>query len=355
MGPDVATSRTEGREMSNIERYDYAFDPEGDAWAARLLRRVPNGASVLELGPGPGAMTQALRARGHAVTVVENDPTAVQALQPLGVEIVSADLDGLDWLAELQGRRFDAILACDVLEHLRQPEQVLKALSGLLEPMGSLVISLPNIAYAGVVAALRAGVFDYSDKGLLDRTHLRFFTRRSIEQLLMDCGWVPLAWDANRVPIAQSEFSWYWESIPDDWRQHLLTGWADYDVYQWMVVAAPARDSRDWEAVKVRADATQLRDQLQALKLTHAQEHDSLLEHQKAFAEARQLIAQFEREVESQRQQMRELAVEKADLEQARSSAQAQATAAQDHATAMAAVLAGRSWRSRLARLFWTK
>lgn len=341
--------------MSNIERYDYAFDPEGDAWAARLLRRVPSGASVLELGPGPGAMTQGLRARNHAVTVVENDPAAVQALHSLGVEIVAADLDGLDWLTLLQEQRFDAILACDVLEHLRQPERVLKALSGLLEPMGSLVISLPNIAYAGVAASLRAGMFDYSDKGLLDRTHLRFFTRRSIEQLLMDCGWVPLAWEANRVPIAQSEFSWYWESISDDWRQHLLTGWADYDVYQWMVVAAPARDSRDWEAVKVRADASQLRDQLQALKLTHAQEHDSLVEHQKAFAEARQVIARFEKEVESQRQQMSDLVAEKTDLEQACSRAQAQALSAQDNAAAMAAALAGRSWRSRLARLLGTK
>lgn len=323
--------------MSDIDRYDYAFDLEGDAWAARLLRRVPEGGSVLELGPGPGAMTQVLRARGQAVTVVENDPAALQALQPLGVELVEADLDGRVWLDALEGRRFDTILACDVLEHLRQPEQVLKALAGLLQPMGSVIISLPNIAYAGVAAALRAGMFDYADKGLLDRTHLRFFTRRSIEQLLMDCGWVPIAWEANRVPVAQSEFAWYWESIPDAWRQHLLTGWADFDVYQWMVVAAPARDSRDWAAVQVRAEANQLRTQLQALQVTHAAEHASLLEHQKAFAEARQLIAQFEQELEQLRQQVRQLATDKAALEQVCSNTQA--------------TLAGRTWRARLDRL----
>lgn len=323
--------------MSDIDRYDYAFDLEGDAWAARLLRRVPEGGSVLELGPGPGAMTQVLRARGQAVTVVENDPAALQALQPLGVELVEADLDGRVWLDALEGRRFDTILACDVLEHLRQPEQVLKALAGLLQPMGSVIISLPNIAYAGVAAALRAGMFDYADKGLLDRTHLRFFTRRSIEQLLMDCGWVPIAWEANRVPVAQSEFAWYWESIPDAWRQHLLTGWADFDVYQWMVVAAPARDSRDWAAVQVRAEANQLRTQLQALQVTHAAEHASLLEHQEAFAEARQLIAQFEQELEQLRQQVRQLATDKAALEQVCSNTQA--------------TLAGRTWRARLDRL----
>ncbi|PVY58132.1 MULTISPECIES: bifunctional 2-polyprenyl-6-hydroxyphenol methylase/3-demethylubiquinol 3-O-methyltransferase UbiG [unclassified Simplicispira] len=323
--------------MSDIDRYDYAFDLEGDAWAARLLRRVPDGGSVLELGPGPGAMTQVLRARGQAVTVVENDPAALQALQPLGVQVVEADLDGRVWLDALEGRRFDTILACDVLEHLRQPEQVLKALAGLLQPMGSVIISLPNIAYAGVAAALRVGMFDYADKGLLDRTHLRFFTRRSIEQLLMDCGWVPVAWEANRVPVAQSEFAWYWESIPDAWRQHLLTGWADFDVYQWMVVAAPARDSRDWAAMQVRTEANQLRTQLQALQVTHAAEHASLLEHQKAFAEARQLIAQFEQELEQLRQQVRLLATDKAALEQVCSNTQA--------------TLAGRTWRARLDRL----
>lgn len=331
--------------MSEIERYDYAFDPEGEAWAARLLRRVPGEASVLELGPGPGAMTQVLRGRGHTVTVVENDPAALQALQPLGVQAVDADLDDWAWLDALQGRRFDAILACDVLEHLRAPEQVLKALAGLLQPMGSLIISLPNIAYAGVVAALRAGMFDYADKGLLDRTHMRFFTRRSIEQLLMDCGWVPLAWEANRVPVAQSEFAWYWDAMPDAWRQHLLTGWADFDVYQWMVVAAPSRDSRDWEAVQVRAEASQLRAQLQALQLTHATEHASLLEHQKAFGEARQLIAGFEQDVDALRQQVRQLDADKAALEQAFQDAQE--TLAQERLAALA--MTRRSWRERLA------
>ena len=333
--------------MSDIERYDYAFDPEGDAWAARLLRQVPKGAAVLELGPGPGAMTQVLRAREHKVTVVENDPAALQALQALEVQAVAADLDSAAWLEALQGQRFDAILACDVLEHLQRPEQVLQALAGLLQPMGRLVISLPNIAYAGVLAALRAGMFDYADKGLLDRTHLRFFTRRSIEQLLMDCGWVPLVWDANRVPVAQSEFAWYFEAMPDAWRQHLFTGWADFDVYQWMVVAAPARDSRDWEAVQVRAEANQLRENLQALQLTHATEHASLLEHQKAFAEAKQLIAQFEHQQEALRQQVQQLAVDKAALEAA------QAQQAQELELVRSSLAQG-SWRSRLRRILGT-
>ena len=193
--------------MSKIERYDYAFDPDGEEWAARLLRRVPaSAATVLELGPGPGAMTRVLRERGHRITVVENDPQALKVLTTLGVEIVSGNLEGSDWRDALAGRRFDVVLACDVLEHLRRPEDVLQHLGEFMAPMGQLVISVPNIAYAGVLASMRGGIFDYADKGQLDRTHVRFFTKRSMEKMLLDSGWAPRSWEANRVPIDHSEF-----------------------------------------------------------------------------------------------------------------------------------------------------
>ena len=330
--------------MTKIERYDYAFEPDGNEWAARLLRRVPQGGgSVLELGPGPGAMTRVLLERGHRVTVVENDPEALEVLNALGVEVISGNLDGTDWLEAIAGRRFDAVLACDVLEHLRTPEEVLSRLSEFVAPMGQLVISVPNIAYAGVVAAMRNGIFDYSDKGQLDRTHVRFFTKRSIEKVLLDCGWSPRVWEANRVPVECSEFAWYWSALSGDQRQALLAGWQDFDVYQWMVVAAPARDSRDWEAVRVRTEVSQLRAQLQALQVTHAAEHASLLEHQKAFSEARQLIAEFEQKRDSLNQQVQQLEADKAAL--AQSCQNAQETLALERAA-----MTNRPWLERLAR-----
>lgn len=326
--------------MSNIERYDYAFDPNGDAWPARVLRRMPPGGRVLELGPGPGAMTRVLVARGYEVTVVENDPEALQVLGPLGVKAIAADLNGLDWLKALNGQRFNAILACDVLEHLNQPEQVLQAMGELVEPMGSLLVSLPNIAYAGVVAALRNGMFDYAEKGLLDRTHMRFFTRRSIEKTLMESGWIPRKWDANRVPLVHSEFAWCWDALAEPLRQYMLAGWNDFDVYQWMVVATPSRDAQAWGLADVRTEMERLRAELQALRLVHEPEHASLLEHQKAFAEAKDTINQFQLEASQLRQQIECLSGEKSDLEAALHSAREAHKA-----------LAERSLRGRLRRL----
>ena len=284
--------------MSTIDRYDYAFDPDGEDWAARLLRRVPSEAgSVLELGPGPGAMTRVLLARGYRVTVVENDPEALKVLQTLGVEVISANLDGADWLNALAGRRFDVVLACDVLEHLRAPEDVLQRLSDCVAPMGRLVISVPNIAYAGVVAAMRHGIFDYSDKGQLDRTHVRFFTKRSLEKVLLECGWSPRMWEANRLPVECSELAWCWNALSGDLRQALLAGWQDFDVYQWMVVVTPSADTPAWEVAEARNTADKLRDDLQALSVVHQRERASLLEHQKAFSEAKEIIGKLQFEI----------------------------------------------------------
>src|SRR3989344_2150872 len=291
VGSDVAArtgAKGGGKCMTNIERYDYAFDPDGEEWAARLLRRVPpDGGSVLELGPGPGAMTRVLLARGYRVTVVENDPEALEVLKTLDVEVIPGNLDSTDWLDALKGRQFDTVMACDVLEHLRKPEDVLQRLSEFVAPMGCLLISVPNIAYAGVLASMRSGIFDYSDKGQLDRTHVRFFTKRSIEKMLLDCGWAPRVWEANRVPVECSEFAGYWSALSGDQRQALLAGWQDFDVYQWMVVVTPSVDAPTWELKEARGMAESLRDELQALTVLHQRERASLLEHQKAFAEAK--------------------------------------------------------------------
>lgn len=283
--------------MTGVERYNYAYDPQGQSWPARLLRQVPEQATVLELGPGPGAMTKVLRDRGHAVTVIENDPDALDALGPLAVEVVEADLDQGSWEHELRGRRFDAILACDVLEHLREPERVLGLLKDYLAPAGRVIISLPNVAYAGVLAALRLGVFDYTDKGLLDRTHLRFFTRRSFEKVLQAQGWMPLHWEGHRMPIEQSEFVWCWENLDGTQRQSIVSGWADFDVYQWMVVASPLAEAAAAELMQVRTEMALLQDRFQELRVRHEHEHESLLEHQKAFAEAREVISLRDREI----------------------------------------------------------
>jgi SAM-dependent methyltransferase len=85
--------------------------------------------------------------------------------------------------------RFDVIVAADVLEHLPRPDGLLESLVPLFAPGGVLMLSLPNVANVAVRASLAAGRFAYTDRGILDRTHLRFYTRATARALLAGTGY----------------------------------------------------------------------------------------------------------------------------------------------------------------------
>jgi 2-polyprenyl-3-methyl-5-hydroxy-6-metoxy-1,4-benzoquinol methylase len=126
---------------------------------------------------------------------VEEDPSS--APEP-GVydRWIRAPIDSLgEW-----DRAFDAIVCADVLEHLAEPERVLSSVREWIAPGGVLLVSLPNVANAAVRLSLLAGRFAYTEKGILDRTHLRFFTRKSGRNLIEGAGFQVLRVRATPVP-----------------------------------------------------------------------------------------------------------------------------------------------------------
>lgn len=285
--------------MSNP--YDYAIDPNGNDTANKVLRLVANGSSVLELGTAAGVMTRELHRRNCRVTGIEFVPgMAEQAAQWCSAMHV-ADLEAFD-LAGLEGiETIDYVLAADVLEHLRNPGAVLSRLKAAVGDQARLIVSVPNVTYAGLVASLSQGHFRYREKGLLDQTHLRFFSRASLEWMLLESGWIPLAWDAHRVSIEQSEFLADWLRVPAAQRD-VFAAQADADVYQFIVLAGPATDASF--AQRYAQSLEQLEGELQSEQRTHlariaAHDRDlaSLLEHQKAFGEAREIIARLQSEL----------------------------------------------------------
>jgi 2-polyprenyl-3-methyl-5-hydroxy-6-metoxy-1,4-benzoquinol methylase len=147
------------------------------------------GQRVLDLGCGDGHFAARLAEAGNEVVGVDrlDDPEALDAMS----KYLQADLDGdLEDLAiQLGNERFDRILLMDVLEHLRSPEDVLAMCSQHLKPDGRLLISVPNVANLTVRLALLAGRWHYTDRGILDRTHMRYFTDRSASRMLNDAGY----------------------------------------------------------------------------------------------------------------------------------------------------------------------
>jgi GT2 family glycosyltransferase/tetratricopeptide (TPR) repeat protein/2-polyprenyl-3-methyl-5-hydroxy-6-metoxy-1,4-benzoquinol methylase len=151
-----------------------------------LVALVPAAARrVLDIGCGAGRMGAALKARqAVAVVGVEMDERAASAARARLDEVVVGDAEGLSF----EPGSFDAVICGDVLEHLRDPAALLRRVRGWLRPGGLLVASIPNVRHHSVLRGLLRGDWSYEPAGLLDRDHLRFFTRREVEKLLYRCG-----------------------------------------------------------------------------------------------------------------------------------------------------------------------
>ncbi|MBA4065549.1 MAG: glycosyltransferase/methyltransferase [Isosphaera sp.] len=152
-------------------------------------RLAGQGQEVLDVGCGEGHFAARLAEAGNRVVGIDILPEAARA--DAMERYVPADLDGglAGARRALAGREFDLIMLQDVLEHLRAPEQLLRDCLPLLKPHGRVAVSVPNVANVTVRLALLFGRFEYTPRGILDRTHLRFFTRKSARRLLEECGY----------------------------------------------------------------------------------------------------------------------------------------------------------------------
>lgn len=153
---------------------------------------------VLEVGCSTGYFGSALKAAGHTVWGIEpNQASATIASQKLDIVFV-----GLveDFIEDFPDKKFDVISFGDVLEHIAEPSEVLKQCQNLLVEGGAIVASVPNVAHVTIRAMLLDGNWDYSDLGILDRTHLRFFTRETIQELFQDSQYTVIEINAVKLP-----------------------------------------------------------------------------------------------------------------------------------------------------------
>jgi len=154
-----------------------------------IVEACPKGTDVLDVGCASGYLGEELKRRGCRMWGVDSDRFALDNI-PDGVyeEVLELDLNLISDAGPFAARLFDVVIAADVLEHLLEPERVLRSLSNLLRPNGVLIVSLPNVANFSVRVPLLFGRFDYTDVGILDRTHLHLFTFKSAAQLVANSG-----------------------------------------------------------------------------------------------------------------------------------------------------------------------
>ena len=155
--------------------------------------------AVLDLGFGAGLLARRIRPACRYLAGVELDPDAAKEGAPFFDDPVTGDL--LEGVSGPWKEPFDVIVAGDILEHLPRPEVLLGSLKPLLKPDGVLLLSLPNVANVTVRLGLLFGRFTYVPRGILDRTHQRFFTRATGRVLLEESGYRVLSICATAMPL----------------------------------------------------------------------------------------------------------------------------------------------------------
>lgn len=151
--------------------------------ASGVLQFVEPNSRVLEFGPAEGVATRYLKeVLNCKVTGIELIPEMAEIAKQYTEKMIVADIDADNWEKELEGE-FDYILFADVLEHLRSPQGAIEKASQFLAKGGSICVSVPNISHNAILLSLRKGLFQYTEQGLLDNTHIHLFTRRSLDNL----------------------------------------------------------------------------------------------------------------------------------------------------------------------------
>ena len=180
-----------------VERYTWKEIPgSSHEWLHRRILALPAGLRLLDVGAAGGHLGRAVRSRCAYLAGVEPDPGLPESAREGYDEWRAKSLDACgDW-----SEPFDVVVFADVLEHVAHPEEVLARARGWLRDGGRLFVSLPNVANVTVRAALLLGRFAYADRGILDRTHLRFYTRETATRLIADAGFLVRSVTATAMP-----------------------------------------------------------------------------------------------------------------------------------------------------------
>jgi 2-polyprenyl-3-methyl-5-hydroxy-6-metoxy-1,4-benzoquinol methylase len=198
-------------------KYEARIDLENTNTSHSLIVEfVGRGKRVLDVGCAAGDLARVLVERSCAVTGIEIDPEAAHQAEKHCERVVVGNVEELDLSEMLGDEAFDVIVFGDMLEHLKNPLRTLDRLKPFLRSEGYLVASIPNVAHGSVRLALIQGKFRYSPLGLLDNTHLRFFTRASVEQLFEDAGFLITGLKRTLRGIFDTEIEIEEALIPDE-------------------------------------------------------------------------------------------------------------------------------------------
>jgi O-antigen biosynthesis protein len=194
---------------------------------------------VLEIGTSTGYVSKILKEQRNIVTGIEIDQEAGLLAEPYCDKVIFGDVEELDLDAFLVPQSYDIILCGDILEHLKNPVNLLIKIKKYLKPEGYLVVSLPNFCHGDVLLNLLNGDFHYTSKGLLDKTHLHFFGLKNIYSFFAELGYQIKNLQTTNLDIGNTELKVDNMKIPRD-LLIFIQSLPNSTVYQYLFCAFPS-------------------------------------------------------------------------------------------------------------------
>jgi O-antigen biosynthesis protein len=216
--------------------YVYNERPHGSQ--EKLVALLAGRRRVLDVGCASGYLARRLQEGGATVVGLDVDERAKELAAPYCTEVYVGDVETME--LPFEPGSFDAVLCGDVIEHLRDPQAFLERVRPLLQPEGRLALSTPNVANWAMRLGLLFGRFRYTDWGLLDRGHLRLFTRSTLQECLLAAGYRVTRFDFTvPVPVVSTPRVEALAHAIGRLRPSLFA-------YQFVVEAAPVGPFGDW-------------------------------------------------------------------------------------------------------------
>lgn len=162
-------------------KYDFQLDLSDNSSTGIILKKIKQGSRVLEFGCATGRMTKYMQeALDCRVSIVELDADAYEIASAYADDGICGNIMDMEWCKKYSDVRFDFIIFADVLEHLSDPDTVIREAAKLLSPDGIIAFSIPNITHGDIILKQFSDRFDYTNVGLLDNTHIHFWGLENI-------------------------------------------------------------------------------------------------------------------------------------------------------------------------------
>lgn len=202
-----------------MQKYNYSLDLNSQNSNSLIVKHITAGTEILEFGPAFGRLTRYLQVElDCTVDIVELDEESGNAAAAFARKACigekKGNIENYFWESYLSQQTYDYIIFADVLEHLHHPETVLEKCRKFLKKNGQILCAVPNIAHSSIIISLWNNDFNYNDVGLLDNTHIHFFTRKSFAKMAVRSGYHVLSIEEVDSPVGTNEIPWSYDSVP---------------------------------------------------------------------------------------------------------------------------------------------